>query len=58
MRIRSLGLVSAVCLSLSGTDFGQTDIVKTEGMASPLHRANVGRITFMSKPIPIEKYTE
>jgi CubicO group peptidase (beta-lactamase class C family) len=58
MRIGSLGLVSAVCFSLYGTVFGQTDIVKTEGMTSPLHRANVGRITFMSKPIPIEKYTE
>lgn len=38
--------------------FGQTELVKNEGITSDLHRANVGKITFMAKPIPIENYRE
>ena len=34
------------------------DIVKSEGITSPLHQANVGKITFMSKLIPIADYKE
>ncbi len=49
---------SAIYLLLSGTVFGQADIVKSEGITSPLHRANIGKITFMAKPIPIENYKE
>lgn len=38
---------------------GQTkDIVKSEGVTTPLHQANIGKITFMRKFIPIEKYKE
>jgi CubicO group peptidase (beta-lactamase class C family) len=32
--------------------------VKDEGITTPLHRAHVGQITFMGKPIPIEQYKE
>lgn len=49
---------TVVCLFLSGAAFGQTDVVKSEGITSPLHQANVGKITFMSKLIPIENYKE
>lgn len=49
---------AVVCLSLSGAAFGQADIVKSEGITSPLHRAHAGKITFMSKLIPIENYKE
>jgi CubicO group peptidase (beta-lactamase class C family) len=34
------------------------DFVKTEGITSRLHQAQIGRITFMGKPIPIESYHE
>ena len=36
----------------------QADLFKTEGITSELHGANVGKITFMAKPIPIENYRE
>jgi CubicO group peptidase (beta-lactamase class C family) len=51
---------TAFCLVLSGTVLGQADvdIVKNEGITSPLHQANIGKITFMSKLIPIESYKE
>nr|WP_315232954.1 serine hydrolase [uncultured Flavobacterium sp.] len=41
------------------TSFAQTkDIVPTDGITSDLHRANVGKITFMDRNIPIEEYKE
>jgi hypothetical protein len=43
---------------LSGAAFGQADIAKSEGITSPLHQANIGKITFMSKLIPVENYKE
>lgn len=36
----------------------QTDFLKTDGITSELHRANVGKVTFMAKPIPVESYKE
>lgn len=38
--------------------FGQTDLFKTEGITSSLHQSNIGRITFMGKPVPAENYKE
>lgn len=35
-----------------------TDFIKDDGITSSLHRANVGKITFMEKLIPIENYKE
>lgn len=50
---------TAVFLLFSYSVFAQnTDLVKTEGVTSDLHRANVGKITFMAKPIPLENYKE
>ena len=44
---------------ISATTFGQTkDIIQSEGITSSLHKANVGKITFMSKIIAIEDYKE
>lgn len=41
------------------TSFAQTkDIVTTDGITSDLHRANVGKITFMDLNIPVEEYKE
>jgi len=33
------------------------DIVKTEGITSPLHAASIGRITFMTRNIPVTEYS-
>ena len=49
---------AALSLLLSSAVFGQTDLVKSEGITSPLHQANIGKVTFMGKPIPIESYRE
>lgn len=56
--LRNKIILTAVFLSLSAAVFGQTDIVKSEGITSALHRANVGRITFMQQYIPVENYRE
>jgi CubicO group peptidase (beta-lactamase class C family) len=55
---KNLIIWTVVYLFLSGTVFGQADIVKSEGITSSLHQANIGKITFMSKLIPIENYKE
>lgn len=57
-RTRNRFFWMVVCLVLSGTAFAQTDIVKSEGITGPLHQSNVGRVTFMSKLIPLESYKE
>jgi CubicO group peptidase (beta-lactamase class C family) len=51
-------LLAIVLLLLSGNIYGQDDLVKTEGVVTALHKANVGKVTFMPRPIPIESYTE
>ncbi|WP_337041202.1 serine hydrolase domain-containing protein [Emticicia sp. 17c] len=39
--------------------YGQVnDLVQTDGITSPLHQANVGRITFMNGNIPLAQYKE
>jgi CubicO group peptidase (beta-lactamase class C family) len=61
MRIFKLTRTFIICAALSiifsHPAGGQTGLVKTDGITSSLHRANVGKITFMSKPVPIENYT-
>ncbi len=46
-RIVSLALWIVVCPSV----FGQTDLVKSDGITSPLHQARIGQIVFTSKPV-------
>ena len=53
-----VSIMTAFFLLLSAAAFGQSDFVKSEGITSQLHQANVGKITFMSKLIPIENYKE
>jgi CubicO group peptidase (beta-lactamase class C family) len=39
--------------------FGQeNDFVKNDSITYPIHKANIGRITFMGKTIPIEKFEQ
>lgn len=51
-------ILASLFLLLSQNIFAQADIVKSEGITSSLHQANIGKITFMSKLIPIENYKE
>lgn len=44
----ALVLMLYVCVS------AQTDIVKSQGITSPLHQANLGKIIFTAKAIPVE----
>src|SRR5215203_2912204 len=54
-----LGIKTAALVALSAaTAFGQADIVKNEGITSPLHQANLGKIVFTRKSIPIENLKE
>ncbi len=47
------------CLMLSIALFAQgPDLVKTDGITGPLHKAHVGEITFMAKPIALPDYRE
>jgi CubicO group peptidase (beta-lactamase class C family) len=44
------------CLLLAVTLFAQgPDLVKTDGISGPLHRAHIGEIVFLAKPIPVEQ---
>jgi CubicO group peptidase (beta-lactamase class C family) len=49
-----VGLALALLFLASACAFGQTDIVKSEGITSPLHQANIGRMIFTSKPATAE----
>ena len=50
--------VKVFFLLLSGTAFGQADIVKSDGITSPLHQANLGKVIFTAKSIPVESLNE
>jgi CubicO group peptidase (beta-lactamase class C family) len=52
--VRALTSAAALCGLFSGQGLAQSEIVKTEGIISPLHRANVGRIAFASRHLPAD----
>jgi CubicO group peptidase (beta-lactamase class C family) len=56
-RIVNLGFLLAFAF-LPACSFGQADIVKTEGITGPLHQANVGKVIFTPKSIPVETLKE
>jgi CubicO group peptidase (beta-lactamase class C family) len=57
--MKVFSILSLLTLAVSLTAFAQTkDIVQSEGITSPLHQSNIGKITFMAEVIPIEKYNE
>src|ERR1044072_2395345 len=52
-------ILASLVLLLAQNVFGQTvDLIKSEGITNSFHQANVGKITFMSKLVPIEEYSE
>lgn len=64
MKVSKCGLTAgaglALCLLLCVPVLGQTDLVKSEGITSPLHQANLGKIIFTAKPVsvPVESLKE
>lgn len=41
------------------TPFAQTkDLVKTDGITTTLHKANIGKVTFMNGNLPLDRYKE
>ncbi len=55
-KIFILNAVSTLLFSLPV--FGQGDVVKSDGIANPLHRENLGRIVFTTKPPAAADVTE
>jgi CubicO group peptidase (beta-lactamase class C family) len=52
-------VILQLCFIVSISIFGQTgDIVKTDGINIPIHRANVGKIIFTSRSIPLSDLKE
>ena len=49
-----LGVLFLLC----GSVFAQTDIVKSQGITSPLHQANLGKIVFTEKAVPVQSLKE
>ncbi len=57
--MNKIAFSATLCLVLSLSPACQgEDLVKTDGITSPLHKAHIGEITFMAKPIPVEDYRE
>lgn len=56
MKNEIVGLLLAFLCPLTG-GAQTTDIVPTDGITYDVHKANMGRVTFMAKPVPLEKYT-
>ncbi|RZK48812.1 MAG: class C beta-lactamase-related serine hydrolase [Pedobacter sp.] len=49
----------SMLLLLSATVFGQTtNLIKSDSITYPIHKANIGKIAFMSKTVPIETFTQ
>ncbi len=52
-------LATIICVCMFIDSAAQSnDIVKSDGIINELHRANIGKITFMGKPIPLDQYKE
>lgn len=57
--LTTIGSVTTACLFLlSANAFGQADPVKSDGVTSPLHQVNLGRIAFTAKSIPVDQLKE
>ena len=53
---KSFSLLITIALFHNSLHGQITDIVKSDSISSILHQENIGKITFMSKPIPLEEY--
>ena len=57
MKIKNLVILFIIINSLC-MNAQQSDIVKTQGIIYPVHQANIGRIAFTSKSIPVSELKE
>ena len=51
---RALTVPAVFCGLFSGQALAQAEIVRSEGITSPLHRTNVGRIAFVARHVPAD----
>jgi CubicO group peptidase (beta-lactamase class C family) len=51
---RALSVGAALYALFPGHAFAQAEIVKSEGIISPLHQRNVGRIAFVARHVPAD----
>ena len=51
---RALTLAAAACGLLAGQALAQAEFVRSEGITTPLHRANLGRVAFSTKHLPAD----
>jgi CubicO group peptidase (beta-lactamase class C family) len=56
--IRAVNVSAAITCLLVSAASAQSDIVKSEGVKTPLQRANVGRIVFVAKPTSADILSE
>nr|WP_067058977.1 serine hydrolase [Mucilaginibacter sp. L294] len=57
--MKRLFLLTAISLFTTITGFAQvTDIVPADAITNPLHKANIGKVTFMADTIPLARYSE
>jgi CubicO group peptidase (beta-lactamase class C family) len=53
-RVKVLTLTAVFCGLPAGHALAQAELVRSDGITSPLHRANVGRIAFVSRHLPAD----
>jgi CubicO group peptidase (beta-lactamase class C family) len=58
MSTKLASIAFTLLMMMSVTTRAQTDIVKTDGVTGDVHRANLGRIVFTAKSVPIENLKE
>ncbi len=57
--MKKVCVLVSMALLISTTMFGQiTHLVKSDTIVSPIHKANIGKVAFMEKTIPIENFKE
>ncbi|MBI3235945.1 MAG: serine hydrolase, partial [Bacteroidetes bacterium] len=56
--IKKLALLATILLITLNLFAQTTDLVKCDSITYPIHKANIGKIAFMSKIVPIETFAE
>ena len=56
--IRQLAISTAIFLSTFNLLVQTINFVKSDTIIYPIHKANIGKIAFMEKSIPIENFTQ
>ncbi len=56
--IRQIATLTTILLSTFNLLGQTTDIVKSDSVTYPIHKANIGKIAFMEKTVPLESFTQ